>query len=53
MRGSTVRGTVHTCVAVDHPLLDAVTRIGNRPLWARTLRLVERGLEEVWAATEA
>ncbi|QQR99805.1 MAG: winged helix DNA-binding domain-containing protein [Austwickia sp.] len=53
VRGSTLRGTVHACVAADHPLLDAVTRLGNRPLWARTLRLVETSLEEVWEGIEA
>lgn len=53
VRGSTLRGTVHTGTATDHPLLDAVTRIGSRTLWARTLRLVDRSLDEVWAEVEA
>ncbi len=52
VRGSTIRGTVHTCTAEDHPVLDAVTRLGQRALWARTLRLVDTTLEQVWAGIE-
>ncbi len=52
VRGSTLRGTVHTSTPDDHALLDAVTRVGQRALWARTLRLRETSLEEVWAAIE-
>lgn len=53
VRGSTLRGTVHTCTAPDHAVLDAATRIGQRTMFARNLRLADATLEEVWAAQEA
>ncbi|OMH28993.1 hypothetical protein BKD30_01280 [Tersicoccus phoenicis] len=59
VRGSTVRGTVHTSTAAQHRILDAVTRVGQRRLWERTLlredgtRLADGALEDLWAATEA
>ncbi|OMH35098.1 DNA glycosylase AlkZ-like family protein [Tersicoccus sp. Bi-70] len=59
VRGSTLRGTVHTSTAHQHRVLDAVTRVGQRALWARTLlhedgtRLADGRLEDLWAATEA
>lgn len=52
VRGSTIRGTVHTSSPGHHRVLDATTRLGQRALWTRTLRLVERTLEEAWAAIE-
>lgn len=52
VRGSSVRGTVHCSTGADHAILDAVTRLGQRALWARTLRLAEASLEEVWGALE-
>ena len=52
VRGSTLRGTVHTSTAADHVLLEVATRQGQRALWARALRLDRATLEQVWAATE-
>ncbi|ROR89211.1 winged helix DNA-binding domain-containing protein [Nocardioides aurantiacus] len=52
VRGSNLRGTVHTSTAADHALLEVATRTGQRPLWARTLRLEATSLEQVWAALE-
>lgn len=52
VRGSTIRGTVHTSTAADHGLLDVATRVGQRSMWARTLQLAERSLEQVWAGIE-
>jgi hypothetical protein len=52
VRGSTIRGTVHTSSAEHHPLLDAATRVGQRALWARHLPLQHTEVEEVWRATE-
>ena len=52
VRGSTLRGTVHTSAAPDHPLLEAATRIGQRALWERTLELRQTSLEEVWRELE-
>ncbi|GGD00771.1 hypothetical protein GCM10011512_29520 [Tersicoccus solisilvae] len=58
VRGSTLRGTVHTATPAQHRILDAVTRVGQRRLWERTLlrpdgtRLPDGALEELWEATE-
>lgn len=37
LRGTSLRGTVHTVVAGDHPVLDAVTRRATSAFWRRTL----------------
>ncbi|GGK72935.1 hypothetical protein GCM10011509_21840 [Ornithinimicrobium pekingense] len=52
VRGSTLRGTVHTNTPSDHVLLEVATRLGQRTLWARSLRLDRTTLEQVWEATE-
>jgi hypothetical protein len=52
VRGSTIRGTVHTSTAHHHMLLDATTRVGQRTLWNRLLKLDHTPLEDVWAGVE-
>jgi hypothetical protein len=52
VRGSTIRGTVHTSTAGHHLLLDATARVGQRALWTRLLRLDHTPLEDVWAGVE-
>lgn len=52
VRGSTIRGTVHTATADHHALLDATTRVGQRGIWVRSLRLQRTEVEDVWRATE-
>ena len=52
VRGSNIRGTVHTSTADDQLLLDATTRVGQRTLWRRFLRLQHAELDDVWAAIE-
>jgi hypothetical protein len=52
VRGSTIRGTVHTSTADQHALLDATTRVGQRTVWNRLLRLDHSTLEEVWDGVE-
>jgi hypothetical protein len=52
VRGSTIRGTVHTSTAAQHALLDATTRVGQRSTWVRLLRLRHTEVEELWQATE-
>jgi len=52
VRGSNIRGTVHTSTPEDHPLLEVATRIGQRALWERTLKLRRTTLEDVWAGIE-
>jgi len=53
VRGSTLRGTVHTTTPQLHPLTDAVTRIGLRSMWRRALPLVRHPHEDLWKAIEA
>lgn len=50
VRGSTLRGTVHTSTPEHHRLLDAVTREGQRRIWVRTLGLEQP--EAAWQALE-
>lgn len=52
VRGSTIRGTVHTATPEQYAALGAVTRIGQRALWQRLLRLERGTLEELWSDTE-
>lgn len=52
VRGSNIRGTVHTSTPEDNALLEVATRLGQRALWQRTLKLRGTTLEEVWAGTE-
>ena len=42
VRGSNLRGTVHTSTAADHALLEAVTRLALRTTYERTWRLAGR-----------
>jgi hypothetical protein len=53
VRGSTIRGTVHTSTADHHLLLDATTRLGQRAVWVRHLPLEHSKVEDLWEATEA
>jgi hypothetical protein len=53
VRGSTIRGTVHTSTADHHVLLDATTRCAQRPLWRRFLKLDHTELDDVWSGIEA
>lgn len=53
VRGSSLRGTVHTGTASLHPLLEVATRLGQRALWSRTLRPSRSTLEEIWDGIEA
>ncbi|WP_248580082.1 winged helix DNA-binding domain-containing protein [Nocardioides sp. InS609-2] len=52
VRGSTLRGTVHTSTPDDHVLLESATRVGQRTLWQRTIRPADVTLEQVWAGIE-
>jgi len=52
VRGSVVRGTVHTATPEHQAVLDAITRIGQRRLWERTVPLGRHTMEEVWAGIE-
>jgi Winged helix DNA-binding domain len=52
VRGSTIRGTVHTSTADHHAVLDATTRVGQRAIWVRQLKLRHSDVEDLWRATE-
>lgn len=52
VRGSTIRGTVHTATPEQYAALGAATAVGQRTLWQRMLRLEHSRLEDLWAATE-
>ena len=52
VRGSTIRGTVHTSTPEQHVWLDRATRVGQRAFWARTLRPERVTLEQVWEGIE-
>jgi hypothetical protein len=52
VRGSSIRGTVHTAVPEHHALLEVATRLGQRGTWERTLRLRRGTVEQLWQATE-
>lgn len=49
VRGTTLRGTVHTATAAQHVVLDAVTRIGQRPMYERVLAPEKFELEQLWS----
>ena len=53
VRGSTIRGTVHTATPTQYAALGAATRVGQHALWRRLLRLERSRVDDLWAATEA
>ena len=52
VRGSTIRGTVHTATPEQYAALAAATGVGQRTLWQRMLRLEHSSLDDLWQATE-
>jgi hypothetical protein len=52
VRGSNIRGTVHTSTPAQHLLLDATTRVTQRNIWTRRLRLGHTEVDEVWSGIE-
>jgi len=52
VRGSTIRGTVHTATPGQFAALGAATRLGQRRHWTRTLAIADDRLDDLWAATE-
>jgi len=53
VRGSLVRGTVHTANRAQHAALDVATRTGQRALWNRLVQPTTFTLEELWADIES
>lgn len=48
VRGSNIRGTVHTATPRQQVLLDATTRVGQRALWRRLVKPSILTLEQIW-----
>ncbi len=52
VRGSTLRGTVHTSTAAVHPILDVLTRLGVGGRWTQLIRFQRSTPEELWRSIE-
>lgn len=52
VRGSVIRGTVHTATPGQHRVLHALTRLGLRRHYLRTFALDDDAVEQVWSLTE-
>jgi hypothetical protein len=52
VRGSSIRGTVHTSTPGQHALLNATTRVAQRSVWTRQLRLADTSVDDLWSGIE-
>ncbi|WP_432560056.1 DNA glycosylase AlkZ-like family protein [Granulicoccus sp. GXG6511] len=52
VRGSSIRGTVHTSTAEAHPVLDSLTRSGIGSRWRQWLPFERSSPEDLWAGLE-
>jgi hypothetical protein len=52
VRGSTIRGTVHTTVPEHHPLLEVATRRGLRANFVGVLKIDDNLVEDLWESIE-
>ena len=52
VRGSTIRGTVHTASPAHYTVLAEATRVGQHPRWARMLGVSDDQLAELYASVE-
>ena len=52
VRGSTIRGTVHTATPEQFTVLGLATRLGQRRRWTQLLGLPDRHVDPLWDATE-
>src|SRR5690349_1204849 len=53
VRGSTIRGTVHTADPDVYTVLAEATRVGQHQRWARILGISDAQLAELWTSVEA
>ena len=53
VRGSTIRGTVHTASPEAYTVLAEATRVGQHGRWARMLGLPDDRLADLWTSVEA
>ena len=52
VRGSTIRGTVHTATPRHFTVLGLATRLGQRRRWTQLLKTPDALVDALWAATE-
>jgi hypothetical protein len=52
VRGSTIRGTVHTASPTHYSVLAEATRVGQHPRWARMLGIDDQQLADLYASVE-
>ena len=52
VRGSTIRGTVHTASPEHYTVLAEATRVGQHPRWARVLGITDEQVADLWASVE-
>lgn len=53
VRGSTIRGTVHTASPEHYTVLAEATRVGQHPRWARMLGISDEQLADLYGSVEA
>ena len=52
VRGSTIRGTVHTASPAAYTVLAEATRVGQHQRWARVLGITDAEIAELWTSIE-
>lgn len=52
VRGSTIRGTVHTASPAHYTVLAEATRVGQHRRWARMLAISDDEIADLWASVE-
>ena len=52
VRGSTIRGTVHTASPAHYTVLAEATRVGQHGRWARMLGIDDEQIAELWRSVE-
>jgi len=52
VRGSTIRGTVHTASPAHYSVLAEATRVGQHPRWARALGITDEQIADLYASVE-
>jgi hypothetical protein len=53
VRGSTIRGTVHTATPDGYTVLAEATRVGQHQRWARMLGITDEQIAALWTSVEA
>lgn len=53
VRGSTIRGTVHTASPENYTVLAEATRVGQHHRWARMLAISDEQIADLWLSIEA